>query len=53
MIDRAIQTLYHMAIDPIIEIESDPNSYGFRKDRSVRDAITSLRNLLDKAVSPQ
>jgi RNA-directed DNA polymerase len=53
MIDRAIQALYHMAVDPVIECNSDLNSYGFRKHRSTLDAIVTLRNLLDKAVSPQ
>lgn len=53
MTDRAVQALYHMAVDPVIESGSDLNSYGFRKHRSTLDAIATLRNLLDKAVSPQ
>jgi RNA-directed DNA polymerase len=48
MIDRAVQAVYHMAVDPIVELQSDPNSYGFRKYRSTHDAITTLRTLLDK-----
>lgn len=48
MIDRAVQAVYHMAIDPVVEVHSDPNSYGFRKYRSTHDAITTLRTLLDK-----
>lgn len=51
--DRAVQALYHMAVDPVVECYSDPNSYGFRSYRSAQDAITTLRSLLDKAVSPQ
>lgn len=53
MIDRAVQALYHMAVDPVVECKSDLNSYGFRKYRSALDAVATLRNLLDKAVSPQ
>jgi Retron-type reverse transcriptase len=48
--DRAMQALYHLAVDPVVESESDPNSYGFRKNRSTHDAIITLRSLLDKKV---
>jgi RNA-directed DNA polymerase len=51
MIDRAVQAVYHMAIDPIVEEQSDPNSYGFRVHRSTHDAVTRLRTLLDKKTS--
>ena len=30
MKDRAMQTLYKFALEPIAEITADPNSYGFR-----------------------
>lgn len=53
MIDRATQALYHMAIDPIVEEESDKHSYGFRKYRSTHDAILRIRTLLDKSYSPK
>ena len=39
MKDRAIQALYLLALDPIAETTGDPNSYGFRKNRSTADAI--------------
>ena len=52
LIDRAAQAVYQMAIDPIVECESDPHSYGFRVSRSGQDAITRLRTLLDKKTSP-
>lgn len=39
MKDRAMQALYLLALDPISETTADPNSYGFRKERSTRDAI--------------
>lgn len=51
--DRAIQALYHLGIDPVVETQSDPNSYGFRKDRSAHDAITAIRNHLDKSNHPR
>jgi RNA-directed DNA polymerase len=39
MKDRAMQALYLLALDPIAETTADPNSYGFRKERSTADAI--------------
>jgi RNA-directed DNA polymerase len=39
MKDRAMQALYLLALDPISETTADPNSYGFRKNRSTADAI--------------
>ncbi len=39
MLDRAMQALYLLSIDPISETLGDPNSYGFRKERSTADAI--------------
>lgn len=53
LIDRAVQAVYQMAVDPIVEEQSDPNSYGFRLNRSTHDAITRIRTLLDKTTSPQ
>ena len=39
MKDRAMQALHLLALDPIAETTGDPNSYGFRKNRSTADAI--------------
>lgn len=39
MKDRAMQALHQLALDPVAETTADPNSYGFRKDRSTADAI--------------
>ncbi|MGB5060141.1 MAG: reverse transcriptase N-terminal domain-containing protein, partial [Candidatus Promineifilaceae bacterium] len=39
MKDRAMQALYQLALDPISETTADPNSYGFRRERSTADAI--------------
>ena len=52
-IDRAMQALYHIGVDPAVETVSDPNSYGFRKCRSTHDAITAIRSLLDKETHPR
>jgi len=52
MIDRAHQTLYLLALDPVVETTADPNSYGFRKQRSVADAIAQCFNVLAKRHAP-
>jgi RNA-directed DNA polymerase len=53
MADRAMQTLYWLALDPICEATSDPNSYGFRKERSTKDACEQAFSVLSRRVSPQ
>jgi len=42
MRDRAMQALYALALEPIVECRADPNSYGFRPYRSTHDAIEQL-----------
>lgn len=46
MLDRAMQTLYLQALDPIAECQADPNSYGFRAERSTADAIAQCHTVL-------
>lgn len=53
MHDRAMQTLYNLALDPICEATSDPNSYGFRKGRCCQDAIEALFKQLSRKTSPK
>jgi RNA-directed DNA polymerase len=53
MRDRAMQALYLLALDPVAEAAADPNSYGFRKERSCADAIQQCFLSLAKAKSPQ
>ncbi len=53
MLDRAMQALYLLALDPVAETFSDPNSYGFRKERSCADAGEQLFIVLSRTVSPQ
>lgn len=42
MFDRAMQALHLLALEPVVECDSDPNSYGFRKERSTQDAMSQL-----------
>lgn len=46
MKDRAMQALFHMALDPLAEVRADLNSYGFRKGRSTADAIEQCFRVL-------
>ena len=39
MKDRAMQALFLSALDPVSETTADPASYGFRRKRSIHDAI--------------
>ena len=42
MKDRAMQALYLLALEPVAESTSDPNSYGFRRNRSTSDAMAQI-----------
>jgi RNA-directed DNA polymerase len=53
MQDRAQQALHLLALDPVAETTADPSSYGFRKERSVADAIEQCFNALARSTSPQ
>jgi len=53
MKDRAMQALYLLALDPIAEVTSDPNSYGFRQERSPADAIEQCFTALSRQNSAQ
>lgn len=53
MKDRAMQALYLLALDPVAETKGDPNSYGFRSQRSTADAIEACFVDLAKRNSPQ
>ena len=46
--DRAEQALDQLTLDPICEYTADSHSYGFRKKRSVHDAIGAVYNALRK-----
>ncbi len=53
MRDRAMQALYLLALDPVLETVSDPNSYGFRRNRATHDAMGQLFVSLSAAKSAQ
>ncbi|MER2930844.1 group II intron reverse transcriptase/maturase [Serratia nevei] len=53
MQDRAMQALYLLALSPVAETTGDPNSYGFRAERSTADAMAQLFCCLSKKHSPQ
>ena len=49
---RAFQALWKLALEPVAESLADPNSYGFRTERSTADAIEQCFNTLAKRRSP-
>lgn len=51
--DRAMQTLYKFALEPIAEVTADKGSYGFRVKRSARDAIVECVKVLSKPPNPE
>lgn len=53
MTDRAMQALYMLALSPVAETRGDPNSYGFRIERSTADAMAQLFVCLSQKVSAQ
>jgi RNA-directed DNA polymerase len=53
MTDRAMQALYLLALEGIAETNADPNSYGFRPERSTADAITQCFQVLGRKCSPR
>lgn len=53
MRDRAMQALYLLALDPVLETVSDPNSYGFRKNRCTADAMSQIFLQTCRKVSAQ
>lgn len=53
MRDRAMQALHLLALDPVLESVSDPNSYGFRKNRATADAMSQIFVKMSQKVSAQ
>ena len=53
MLDRAMQALHLLALEPVSESRSDPNSYGFRINRSTHDAMSQLFVSLSQTASAQ
>jgi len=48
-----MQALYLLALEPVSESTSDPNSYGFRLNRSTADAMSQIFVTMSKRVSAQ
>ena len=44
--DRALQSLVKLVVEPLIEMDSDIHSYGFRRYRSAKNAVAVLRSHL-------
>lgn len=44
--DRALQALVNLVLLPLVELTSDPNSYGFRPYRDCKMAVAAVRNQL-------
>jgi RNA-directed DNA polymerase len=53
MYDRAMQSLYAIALDPIAEATGDKTSFGFRKSRSTHDACDRLFQCMSRKDSPE
>ncbi len=53
MYDRAMQSLYALALEPIAETMGDRTSFGFRKFRSTHDACEQAFHLLCRKNSPE
>jgi RNA-directed DNA polymerase len=53
MIDRAMQALYLLGLDPIAESRADGHSYGFRLERRCADALHQVHLLMSNWRGPQ
>jgi len=53
MIDRAMQALHLLALEPVAETTGDPNSYGFKPERSTADAGAQCFTVLAQASAAQ
>lgn len=52
MYDRAMQSLYALALEPIAEATGDRTSFGFRKYRSTHDACNQVFTCMCRRNSP-
>jgi RNA-directed DNA polymerase len=51
LFDRAMQALHLLGLEPVAESTSDPNSYGFRRNRSTADAMSQIFGCMSQKVS--
>lgn len=52
MYDRAMQTLYALALEPVAETTGDTLSFGFRRGRSAKDACEQIFCVLARKCAP-
>ena len=50
---RAMQALHLLALEPVAETTADPNSYGFRPERSTADAGEQCFTILSRKTSAE
>src|SRR5471032_1240779 len=50
---RAMQALHLLALEPIAETTGDPNSYGFRPERSTADAAAQCFGVLSRKANAE
>ncbi len=48
--DRVVQTAAKLILEPIFEADFDPDSYGFRPQRSAQDALAVVRESLEQGM---
>jgi retron-type reverse transcriptase len=53
MSDRARQSLWKLALEPVAETRAEPNSYGFWPARSTADAIGQCFTVLARRASAE
>lgn len=53
MLGRAMQALHLLGLEPVAETTSDPNSYGFRRNRSTADAMGQIFVCTSRKASAQ
>jgi RNA-directed DNA polymerase len=51
LIDRSMQALHLLALEPVVEMKADRNAYGFRPKRSTADAIEQCFKALARKAS--
>lgn len=47
--DRCLQQLLNLILTPVVEMYSDPNSFGFRPYRGAKNAIAAVRTDLQSS----
>ena len=53
MYDRAMQALYALALEPVAETTADTHSFGFRRERSCKDACKYIFARLSRKCSAE